>query len=117
MVIHEDTVPLHADEKGILRIGKTRVLYTLVIHAFDNGATPEEIIRMYDTLRLADVYAVIAFYLNHREEVQAYLRERESEAAKLRAMIEANQPSMAGVRERLEARRAALEKNHAPVAK
>jgi len=113
MNIHNDSVPLRPDEHGILRVGDTRVLYTLVIHAFDNGATPEEIVRMYDTLNLPDVYAVIAYYLNHQDEVRVYLQEREVAAQKVRAMIEANQPSSQEIRARLEARRAAMEKRHA----
>jgi uncharacterized protein (DUF433 family) len=113
MVIHDDPVPLRSDEKGVIRVGESRVLYALLIHAFDDGATPEEIVRMYDTLKLADVYAAVAYYLNHRQEVQAYLAERDMEAAKIRAMIEANQPPREEIRARLEARWAALGKNHA----
>jgi uncharacterized protein (DUF433 family) len=113
MIIYQDPVPLRAEEKGVIRVGATRVLYALVIHAFDDGATPEEIVRMYETLKLADVYGVIAYYLNHREDVQAYLREREIEAEKIRAVIEANQTPREEIRARLEARRAALERDHA----
>ena len=113
MEIHNDQVPLRSDDKGILRVGKTRVLYELVIHAFEDGATPEYITRMYDTLNLADVYAVIAYYLSHKDEIQNYLREREVEARKIRAMIEANQPPREEIRARLEARRLAMEQSHA----
>ena len=36
----------------------------LVIHAED-GATPGAIVQRYETLALADVYSVIAYYLHH----------------------------------------------------
>ena len=112
MEIHNDSVPLRSDDKGILRVGNSRVLYELVIHAYENGAPPEYITRMYDTLNLADVYAVIAYYLNHKDEIQNYLRERNVEARKLRALIEANQPPREQVRAKLEARRPAMEQHH-----
>jgi hypothetical protein len=54
--------------------------------------TPEEMVRAYDTLLLADVHAVIAYYLRHRDEVRAYRKRREEEAQALRAKIEAERP-------------------------
>jgi len=66
-----------------------------------------------DTLDLADVQAVIAYYLRHREEVRAYLKRREEEAEALRAKIEAERPRMS--REELLARRGAREKTDAPL--
>ena len=60
-------------------------------------------VRAYDTLVLADVYAVIAYYLRHRDEVRVYLKRRAEEAAALRAKIEAEHPRI--TREELLARR------------
>lgn len=97
-------VPLRADGDGTLRVGSTRVLFDLVVRAFDNGATPESIVQAYDTLRLADVYAVVAYYLEHRLEVESYLSRRENEARNLRRRIEAAQPTMTGLRQRLMSR-------------
>ena len=65
-----------------------------------------------NTLVLADVYAVIAYYLRHRDEVRAYLKGREEEAQALRAKIEAERPRVS--REELLARRSAREKADAP---
>ena len=50
---------------------------------------------------------MIAYYLDNREEVDAYIKRREAEAAELRRQIEATQPSNAEFRARLEARRTA----------
>ena len=52
----------------------------LVIHAFNVGRTPEEIVQSYDTLNLEDVYAVLAYYLAYRGDVDAYIQEQEVEA-------------------------------------
>jgi uncharacterized protein (DUF433 family) len=65
--------PLRFDEHGVCRVADTRVTLITLIDAFLEGATPEEIYQEYPTLGLADVYAVIAFYLGHRDEIDAYL--------------------------------------------
>jgi uncharacterized protein (DUF433 family) len=100
-----EPVALRLDENGDYRVGNTRVLLDLVIHAFEDGATPEEIVQSYDILQLADVYSVIAYYLRHRAEVQEYLKHRDEEAEKVRAKIEAQQGDMAEFRKRLLARK------------
>ena len=51
-----------------------------IIVAFEGGAAAEEIVMRFPTLRLADVYAVIAYYLRHKAEVQDYMRWRDREA-------------------------------------
>jgi hypothetical protein len=48
-----------------------------VIHAFNVGRTPEEIIQSYDTLQLDQVNAVVAYYLAHRVDVDAYIQQQE----------------------------------------
>ena len=76
LFLQAEAVPLRMDENGVIRIGQTRVLLELVIEAYQGGTTPETIVRWFDSLRLADVYAVISYYLNHKEEVDEYLRGR-----------------------------------------
>jgi uncharacterized protein (DUF433 family) len=99
-----ETVPLRRDEHGTLRVGSTRVTLDTVVHAFQNGASAEEIVLRFPTLRLTDVYMVIGYYLRHQAEVDAYLEQREREAEDLRREIEARQDTR-GIRERLLARR------------
>jgi uncharacterized protein (DUF433 family) len=112
--IHQDPVPLRTDEGGAIRVGKTRVLFELVVDAFQQGATPEEIAHeIYTTLEPADVYAVIAYYLRHKEEVDLHLRQWEEEAGHLRRKIEAAQGPSRVTREILQARRKALEQKRA----
>ena len=64
--IPADTPPLRQEGSGAVRIGNTRVLLELVIRAFEDGATPEAIVQRYPTTTLADIYAVVAYYLRHR---------------------------------------------------
>jgi hypothetical protein len=84
----------------------------LVVEQYENGMTPEAMVRAYDTLELADAHAVIAYYLRHRDEVRAYLKRRQLEAEALRAKIEAERPRVS--RGDLLARRGAREKVDAP---
>jgi uncharacterized protein (DUF433 family) len=104
--------PLRADEGDVIRVGNSRISLDLVVEQYENGMTPEELVRAYDTLALSDVYAVIAYYLGHREEVRIYLDRRQQEAAALRSKIDAARPVIG--REQLLARHGAKEKADAP---
>lgn len=105
--LQADPVPLQQDVDGALRVGSSRVLLEMVIRAFERGATPEAIVESYSALQLNDVYAVIAYYLNHRDEVQNYLQAREQSAADIRATVEAGQPDSDNFRRRIQSRRSA----------
>jgi uncharacterized protein (DUF433 family) len=113
LTIHTDPIPLRTDENGVIRVGESQVLLDVVIREFNNGVDPEGIARGYSTLRLGDVYAVIAYYLQHRSEVDEYLLARQEEAACLRQDIEAKQPGWTEVRAELLARKAQVELAHA----
>jgi uncharacterized protein (DUF433 family) len=98
------TVPLSTDEAGVLRVAGTRVPLDSVIHAFDEGATPEEIAQDFPTLELASVYSVISYYLQNRAEVEQYLARRVVQREELKKETEARFDAL-GVRERLLARK------------
>lgn len=104
--------PLRVNAGGAVRIGSTRISLDLVVEQYENGMTPEDMARAYDTLVLADVYAVIAYYLRHRDEVRTYLKRRAEEADALRTKIAAERPRI--LREELLARRRAEERLDAP---
>jgi uncharacterized protein (DUF433 family) len=110
--LRTDPLPLRVDEGGAVRVGRSRISLDLVVEQYENGMTPEEMVRAYDTLLLADVHAVIAYYLRHRDEVRTYLKRRQEEAEALRATIEAEHPPI--TRQELLARRSAREKADAP---
>jgi uncharacterized protein (DUF433 family) len=98
------TLPLETDPDGVVRIGTTRVTLDTLVAAFAQGATPEEIAQQYPTVALADVYAVISYYLQRRAEVDHYLERRRQEAEETRLASEARYNPV-GIRERLLARR------------
>lgn len=79
-----------------------------MIRAFEDGTTPETIAQQYPTTTLADIYSVIAYYLRHRNEVDAYVAGRERRAEAVRGKIEHHQGDMAEMRSRLLARKKAM---------
>jgi uncharacterized protein (DUF433 family) len=99
-------VPLWVDEHGKMRVTGTRVLLELVIHAYWQGETAEGIVDSYPTLKLADVYAVLAYYLFNREEVDTYLQKADEAAERIQREIEAAYtPELLALRARLRALR------------
>ena len=104
LVITTEPIPLETDADGVVRVGGTRVTLDTIVAAFNEGATAEEIVYQYPSLHLADVYAVISYYLRRRSEVETYLRQRQQQAAYTRKQNEARFDPH-GVRDRLLARR------------
>jgi len=103
LTVEGQTIPLKADQDGVMRVGGTRVTLDTVVRAFDQGHTPEEIVSHYPALKLADVYTVIAYYLNNQTVVQAYLQQQTEAAQKIWNQIEARSDYQT-FRERLIAR-------------
>ncbi len=106
-------VPLVRLEDGVYRVTESRLPLERIVECYKAGGTPEEIVDSFDILRLSDVYTIIGYYLDHKEEVEQYLREQEEEGDKIQQMIEAAQPARPGFKEELLRRKALLEKGHA----
>lgn len=100
-----ELIPLHVDADDVIRVSGTRVTLDILVAAFAEGATAEEITQQYPALNLADVYSVIGYYLRHPAEVQSYLQQRQQRAEVARQQSEARFDP-AGIRERLLSRRA-----------
>ena len=49
------------------------------------GMSPDEIVSEYPTITLSDVHAALAYYFDHRDEVDREILESETFAEKLRA--------------------------------
>lgn len=99
-----ESVPLTIDQDGVVRVGNTRVTLETVVGAFLDGASAEEIAYQYPSLELGDVYAVIAYYLRQRADVDDYLQWRGIQTDTVQKQNETRfDPT--NVRERLLARR------------
>ena len=99
-----EPAPLKANEDGVILVGQTRVTLDTVVAVFQQGTTAEEIVHRSPSLNLADVYATIAFYLNHQLEVEAYLQQRRQRSQEIREINQARFDPQ-GLRDRLLARR------------
>lgn len=104
LAILAEPAPLTINLDGVVKVGGTRVTLDTIITVFKQGATAEEIVCRYPSLRLGDVYASIAFYLNHQEDVEAYLQQRQQQAQEIRQMNETRFDPQ-GLRDRLLSRR------------
>jgi uncharacterized protein (DUF433 family) len=70
----------------------SRVSLDSIVYAFLRGASPEGIAQAFPLLRLEEVYGAIAFYLAHHSEIDAHLRQGESEFEALRQKARQTNP-------------------------
>src|SRR5688572_16819236 len=82
----------YSDDFGRLRISGTRVLLDVVIYAYHQGKTSEQIVQMYPSLNLDNLYLALAHYFLNRIEIETYLRRMEAEAEYLHQAWEAQAP-------------------------
>ena len=75
---------LQMDGAGTIRVAATRITLDTLIGAYKRGDTPQEIAEGFPSLGLAVIYSVIAYYLHHQAELDAYLAEGESKAEEFR---------------------------------
>ena len=96
--------PLRVDDSGTVRVGGCRLTLDTFIGYYNQGLTAADLIDCFPSLSLADAHAVIAYYLRHRDEVDAYLQTRAEQAAEIRRDYEARFPRRAITKEELLAR-------------
>lgn len=109
LTIVAEPAPLEMNSDGVVLVSKTRITLDTIVAVFKQGTTAEEIVHRYPSLQLADVYATIAFYLKHQQEVEAYLQQRQQQAQAIRKMNQSRFDSQ-GWRDRLLTRKAEQEK-------
>ena len=64
-------------------VAGTRVSLDSVVYSFWEGLSPESIVDSFETLTLEEVYGAIAYYLRHRTEIDAHLKQSEAEFDRL----------------------------------
>jgi uncharacterized protein (DUF433 family) len=84
LIIETEPVPLLVGADEVVLVSGTHVTLDTLVAAFNEGATAEEIVQQYPSLLLADVYAVIGYYLRRRLEVEEYLNRRQRQAEETR---------------------------------
>jgi len=91
--------------EGAFFVTGTRVSLDSIVCAFREGESPETILQNFDTLRPAQVYGAIAFYLENQPSIDAYLIRQQQHVDEMRRKAD---PLPAGLRARLEAAREQL---------
>jgi uncharacterized protein (DUF433 family) len=61
---------------------RIRVMDVAVLHE-KRGLSAEEIVHQYPSITLADVHAALAYFLDHRQEIEDEFRQDEEAARKL----------------------------------
>jgi uncharacterized protein (DUF433 family) len=74
----------------VIRLRGHRIGLEHVVEAHKEGETPEQIAAYYKSIPLEQIYAVIAYYLRNRDDVEAYLARVNAAVA---ARERAQQPS------------------------
>lgn len=79
-------------EPDHIRIKGHRIGIESIVRRYLAGQPVEEIVREYDTLRPVEIYATITYYLEHRDELDAYLRRADALLAEDMARSDADIP-------------------------
>jgi uncharacterized protein (DUF433 family) len=70
-------VSQHVEQReGVYYVPGTRISLDSIVFAFREGSSPESIREDFEGLTLAQVYGAIAYYLDHKADVDAYLLQR-----------------------------------------
>ncbi len=83
------------------RIRGTRIALDSVIYKFRQGRSPESIQDSFPALSLSQVYAAIAYYLDHQNELDDYLSQNEATEAELSRELARLYPKGAALKERI----------------
>ena len=74
----------HIEQReGVYYIPGTRISLDSIVYAFREGCSPETIREDFEGLTLAHVFGAIAFYLDHKAYIDAYLLQRKEQWAEL----------------------------------
>ncbi len=79
---------------GYYVAGGVRVSLDSVVYSFNDGDSPETIQENFPCLRLAQIYGAIAFYLDHRAEIDQYLEDTYQEFEGRAIPLEQHNPEL-----------------------
>jgi uncharacterized protein (DUF433 family) len=106
LTFETEAPPLRVDQFGVCRVAGTRVTLESIVGGYLQGETPEHIHEGFPTVPLGDIYAIIAYYLKHRDQMDVYLRQTEDNEAEVRRRIDAG--ASPALREKIQAARRKL---------
>jgi uncharacterized protein (DUF433 family) len=71
--------PYIEERSGGLYVAGTGVSLDSVVIRFQEGASPDKIVHSFPSLKLSQVYGVIAYYLENEKAINNYIAEGERE--------------------------------------
>ncbi len=92
---------LNRDASGEIRLTDHRIGLFHVVHYYNDGYSAEMLAGQFPDLSLALIHKVIAFYLENRDDVDAYIATCKNELQRQRAE-NPNRLPLAALRQRLE---------------
>jgi len=110
MPLNFDQLPdfLEHIKPSAVRVRGHRVSLEHIVDAFEAGYTAESIATFFPTIKLATIYAVIAFYLANQEDVRAYVEEGERDFEAFMKAHPSKGPTLEELRRRMVAKQAKL---------
>jgi uncharacterized protein (DUF433 family) len=79
---------------GAYYVAGSRISLDSVVCAFLRGESPEGIAESFPALNLEQIFGAIAFYLGHRETIDAYLAEAKAEFTRMREESRRKYPAL-----------------------
>lgn len=83
-----------AKHDGGYWIAGKRVSLDSIVYDFLDGMSPDSIVENFPVLTLEEVYGAIAFYLAHREEIDAYLKATDGQFEAFQNRVRAEYPRL-----------------------
>ena len=83
-----DDVPLRYDDHGVIRVTGSRITLDVLVDCLEMGDTIDGIHEGFPSISLAQIDAIIRWYLDHKAEADEYIRIGKEEAEKIRREIE-----------------------------
>lgn len=102
--------PYIEERNGGYYVRGSRVSLDSIVYSWQQGQDAEAIRESFPTLELVEIYGAIAYYLDHRAEIDQYLKEWEAKYEAQRAAAEVADPERyADLRRRIAEARQRLE--------
>lgn len=86
---HIESVPDKCGGKPVIAGTRIRV-WDVYVHHERLGKSPDEIVRAYPHITLADVHAALAYYWDHKDEIDQQMKDADQLLAELKASNEAS---------------------------
>jgi uncharacterized protein (DUF433 family) len=92
---------LKQDDDGYIHVDEHRIGIEDIVLCYNDGCSAEMLLARYPTLTLALIYKVLGFYLENREEIDAYVSDSVRACEEQRSAAPKG-PTLNESRERLE---------------